>query len=81
MADPKLADTFFVAVDLDAGTCQRRECGESGTPPFCDKRNNFKKFKPRQLMMPSFARVTMCTCKRTKHAGGVCDNSLSRLPR
>ena len=81
MADPKIADTFFMAVDLDAGTYQWCACGESGTQPFCDKTQNCTEFPPRTIVLTTPARIKLCMCKRTRHAGGVCDGSHSRLPR
>ena len=79
MANPKVVDTCFEAVDLTPGTYYWCSCGESKKQPFCDGAHKGSEFSPRKLEVKADSRVKLCLCKHTKNAEGICDGSHNKL--
>ena len=79
MANPKIVDKGFQAIDLKAGTYFWCSCGESKKQPFCDGGHKGSEFQPKKFEVKEDTRVKMCLCKHTQSASGYCDGSHSKL--
>jgi CDGSH-type Zn-finger protein len=78
MAEPKIADTKPVLVELEAGTHWWCTCGHSASQPFCDGSHQGTGMTPLEFTVDSPRKAALCLCKRT--AGPpYCDGSHSKL--
>lgn len=78
MAEPRIAGTKPIVVELKAGKYAFCTCGESTNQPFCDGSHAGSEFRPQMFEMAEEKTVAMCACKRT---GGspYCDGSHAKL--
>lgn len=65
MAEPKIADTRPVALELEAGSYWWCACGESSNQPWCDGSHKGTEFTPVKTEIAEAKRVSMCNCKRS----------------
>ncbi len=65
MADPKIADTKPVILDLEPGTYYWCKCGESATQPFCDGSHKETEFSPVCFTIEETKKAALCNCKMT----------------
>ena len=79
MADPKIAGTAPIPVDLVEGKryswCT---CGESSNQPFCDGSHKGGTFTPHSFIAAETKTAYLCTCKQTSNPG-FCDGSHKTL--
>jgi CDGSH-type Zn-finger protein len=68
MADPKIADTKPVVLELEPGTHYWCACGESAQQPFCDGSHQGTEFRPLPVELAEKKQIALCQCKRTGNA-------------
>lgn len=78
MADPKIAATSPVVLELAAGTYWYCTCGASAKQPFCDGAHKGTEFRPQKVEQAADGKVAFCQCKRTGDAPR-CDGSHKNL--
>ncbi len=74
MAEPKIADTRPMVLELEPGTYFWCSCGHSSNQPYCDGSHKGSEFTPMKFEVEETKRLALCLCKRT---GGspMCDGS------
>lgn len=79
MAEPKIADTKPIGVELEVGKqyywCA---CGRSGNQPFCDGSHKETEFSPKHFAPEKSGEAYLCMCKQTKNPP-YCDGSHKQL--
>ncbi len=79
MANPKIAGTSPIRVELEAGKKYAYcTCGESDNQPFCNGAHKGTEFVPKVFIAEETKTVGMCTCKQTANPG-FCDGSHKAL--
>ncbi len=78
MADPKIADTKPVVLDMEAGTYWYCTCGGSTNQPFCDGAHKGSEFTPEKVELTESCKMAFCQCKRTGNKPQ-CDGSHQNL--
>jgi CDGSH-type Zn-finger protein len=80
MADPQIASSTPIAVDVEEGKsywwCT---CGKSAKQPFCDGSHKGSEFAPLKYEATRSGTVWFCGCKRTANAP-LCDGAHKKLP-
>ncbi len=79
MAEPKIAGTHSIKLDLQPGTYYWCTCGESAGQPWCDGSHGDTDFIPLELTIEEPRRCSLCTCKRTLDPP-FCDHAHRELP-
>lgn len=75
---PIIVDTFFKAIDLEAGEYHWCACGKSSAQPFCDGSHQGTSFEPVRFEVKQAKRYKLCLCKHTKKPP-YCDNEHNKL--
>lgn len=78
MAQPKIAATSPVQVDLEKGEHHWCSCGESKAQPFCDGSHRGTEFTPLAFTTDEAQEAYLCMCKHTKNPP-FCDGAHARL--
>jgi len=78
MAQPKIAATSPVQVDLEKGEHHWCSCGESKAQPFCDGSHRGTEFTPLAFTADEAQEAYLCMCKHTKNPP-FCDGAHARL--
>ncbi len=79
MAEPKVAATAPIQVDLEEGKAYFWcTCGESSKQPFCDGSHKGTEFTPMRYKADKDRKAWMCACKKTGK-GPFCDGTHKNL--
>ena len=78
MAQPKIAATSPVQVDLEKGEHHWCSCGESKAQPFCDGSHRGTEFTPLAFTTDEAQEAYLCMCKHTKNPP-FCDGAHAKL--
>lgn len=78
MAEPTIADTKPVVMDLEPGDYWWCSCGQSANQPFCDGAHKGTEFTPVKFTVDEPKKMALCLCKHTENAP-LCDGSHSKL--
>ncbi|MCK5362655.1 MAG: CDGSH iron-sulfur domain-containing protein [Gammaproteobacteria bacterium] len=78
MAEPKIADTKPVVLELAAGTYWYCTCGGSTNQPFCDGAHKGSEFEPEKVELGDAGKMAFCQCKRSGNQPQ-CDGSHRNL--
>ncbi|MGB5975285.1 MAG: CDGSH iron-sulfur domain-containing protein [Nodosilinea sp.] len=78
MAEPVIADTKPVVMELDAGTYSWCTCGQSSNQPFCNGAHKGTEFTSMKFTLEEKKQVALCACKHTGNAP-FCDGSHAKL--
>lgn len=78
MAEPVIADTKPVVMELDAGNYYWCTCGQSSNQPFCNGAHKGTEFTPMVFTLEEKKQVALCACKYTQNAP-FCDGSHAKL--
>lgn len=78
MAEPKIAGTRPIVLDVKPGTYYWCVCGESDNQPWCDGSHCDTEFEPLQFTIHEEKRFAFCTCKRSCNSP-YCDGSHKEL--
>lgn len=78
MAEPVIADTKPVVMELEAGDYFWCTCGQSTNQPFCNGAHTGTDFVPMKFTLEEKKQVALCACKYTQNAP-FCDGSHTQL--
>ncbi|WOD40685.1 CDGSH iron-sulfur domain-containing protein [Nodosilinea sp. E11] len=78
MAEPIIADTKPVVMELEAGDHYWCTCGQSTNQPFCNGAHKGTEFVPLKFTLEENKQVALCACKYTQNAP-FCDGSHTKL--
>ncbi len=78
MAEPNIAATRPVVLELEAGTYMWCACGQSQNQPWCDGSHRGSEFRPVRVDIEESKRVSMCCCKRSGKSP-FCDGTHKQL--
>ena len=78
MAEPVIADTKPVVMELEAGTYYWCTCGQSTNQPFRNGAHQGTEFTPLAFTLEEKKQVALCACKYTQNAP-FCDGSHTKL--
>ena len=78
MADPKVADTKPMMMELEPGTHHWCACGKSKKQPFCDGSHQDTEFTPVSFEFTEKKQYDLWMCKRTANQP-YCDGAHTKL--
>jgi CDGSH-type Zn-finger protein len=78
MAEPMIADTKPVLLELEPGTYWWCACGRSANQPYCDGSHDGTGLEPVRFTIEDRRKVALCMCKHTADPPR-CDGSHNRL--
>ncbi|MEO1070226.1 MAG: CDGSH iron-sulfur domain-containing protein [Cyanobacteria bacterium J06638_6] len=78
MAEPVIADTKPVVMELEVGDYFWCTCGQSSNQPFCNGAHQSTDFTPMRFTVEEKKQVALCACKYTGNAP-FCDGSHTKL--